>query len=1112
MATVVAVLMSLTLMVLEIQGQDTKLDFRVREELPSGQKIGSVSSFNKTLSLEQLSRLRYQFLKNNYQHLFTLNDSSGDLYTMVVIDRESVCSQQLDCILDFTVAVMDEGILVTSVSVTVHVEDINDHIPTFTPDTITLLISEGSTINASFSIPSAEDNDTGGKNGIQSYAIVPESDMFGLTQESRLIGFNIQIYVKKALDREITDSYKLQVVARDGGSPPQTGYMTVDIIITDVNDNKPQFSKPVYNISIEEDTPAQSVILTLSAKDKDSGVNGIIFYQIAPLQANKDQIMNDFSVNSTTGDVAIKHQLIYEANKYYSFIVEAYDNGENRQVSQAQVYVYVSDAGNNPPKVSISTISPGNTGFVNISENSKLGTFVAYISTEDSDTGPNGIVSCVSTNSYFAVNQIAANQFSVVVQTVLDRETSDIHNVTVMCSDHGTPVMSSSASFIVRITDYNDNVPVFDQTSHNASVYENSIQDQVILQVKATDRDIGSNKDITYRIDNEPRVTVNQDGVVIVKPSFDREVEPFVLVRVLAIDNGNIPLTGTATISLTILDRNDNSPYFVGETFQFEIVENLNSGTSITRLKAEDKDIEENSRVTFSLSPSDVERKLPFTVFADGVIQSNRALDREEKSLYDFIVIVQDQGEPSRNGSKVIRVIVLDVNDNRPNITFPNKENKSVSIIYPDSQNSYVAKIFAYDVDFGDNASLIYQIVHGNELGIFEVDPVTGVILVSNNNVVIDHDLKVTLGLEVKDKGPEPLTATAELIVSMAYSNASYAAVESSENKFVIISVVVIIVTVLISAAIIGVILLLRYLDKKRKSAESDRRLDTDGGFKDKPSLFIINNAGESSTDYGVGGSDASRKKKEVSFSLDDHDSLSNYQQEAKLSQLPDPIKFVPEKPPRRDNMEKSREMYDKETTRLESLKLQQMLMETRAKQIAQLHHHPINPDDSRSETSGETIPSDSGRGASEEEGPSSPTHDDQKMFDYSTHSKFMLTSAPSSIPPRPSTSYSTAPPPIPSRTYKPYASFNNYQNYSNSRPYYELDQNGVTSVIDNSALHWQQNNQYSNVFPNSTHLDYLDYSSLPSQYRGSVKSHDDDDCSTTTSGSYTLQTLEDLL
>ena len=889
-----------TLTLCSANNQPREVTFTIQEEQNSGEEVGDLSMVDIGATEAQKESMIYSFIGDQYKSLFNLHPTKGKLSTMVAIDRETVCKYETECVLE-TEVVASSGNFIQEIVVKVVIEDLNDNRPEFPKEHVELPILEGVSINSSYPIEGAIDIDTGNNNGIQSYEINPPSDTFGLSAVKNEISdvFTLRIFVKKQLDREIQDSYQVTIIAKDGGDPILTGTVTITISVTDVNEFAPEFSKSLYNITIEEDTEANLVILTLNATDRDSGNNGLVTYRIYEHQAGAAEIMEYFHVEQSTGEVKLKQQLVYQKGHFYKFTVEALDNAEQPLMTRADVHVHVKDAKNNAPIIRISFLSQVNIGFANVSENIDIGTVVAYVNVEDTDSGPNGNVSCGISNGLFSIKERRTDNYIIEVNGILNREQRDLHNVTVRCQDKGTPPMSSAESFLVRVTDYNDNKPVFENQNYVASVYENEPMEKVILQVSASDLDIGKNKDFHYAIRNQGKIRVNPNsGVITVLPSFDRETTPYVVFEVLAIDQGDTPLTGTATITLTIKDRNDNKPKFNETEYRFEISENVKSGSSVGELIAHDLDINENGNFIFSLDSDYVGSKVPFTVFSNGIIKSNRELDREVQSRYNFIVNVIDQGDPTLSSSAPVIVDVLDINDNAPNITFPGKLNKSVTVLYPISDSELtlpVTHIEAYDIDDGENKTLKYSILGGNELGIFSVDTDSGEIFIKDNTVEIENDMWVTLSIEVRDMGVERKASTDNLVVQMIFSNATYVEPSEGDNKYIVISTVVVVLTVLISATIIFVIFLLRNLDRKRRQLEEQSHSDVDCGFDNKPSMFIVNTTSES-TDSASSNTDIGRKKKGVSFSFDDQNSLNSFSPDLKVSIIPEPALKPPEK------------------------------------------------------------------------------------------------------------------------------------------------------------------------------------------------------------------------
>lgn len=877
-----------TAVISSILASNPTISFNISEELPSGHRVGSIASESKPLLNYSESILLYNFLPpTDANMLFSINDQSGDIYTSVVIDRERVCEYDTMCKIEFDVAVRSsDSQFFQIVSVQIFIIDENDNSPMFPIDVYHLNISEG-TSSGAYSIQQAVDKDTGGNNSIQNYDLVLNADSqgyFGFIANKNLDGtFVLKLTLQKMLDRETKDTYSVEIVAKDGGNPPNVGTLKVVVHVLDENDNAPEFTNQIYNVSIKENVAITETVLVLTAIDRDLGENAQVTYRISEFQKDRDIFDEYFLIIENTGELKVKSDLSEIAGQVYRFIVEAVDHGLEPLFSQAEVIVRVEDYGNNAPTVSISYISPGNMGFVNISENVKNKSFVAHVNVEDQDSGPNGEVDCKISNSHFAVVPMDKG-FKVVVNAVLDREVLNAYNLTVTCYDKGSPVMSGSTHFIVRISDYNDNKPSFVQSVYVAKLTENNKGNEELLKVSATDPDEGRNAMVHYALHDDAvgRFIVDETtGVVKVNDVFDREKAPIITFRILAIDGG-VPstLTGTTTVTLSIKDVNDNPPMFNKTVHGFKIFENQPTGTDVATLKAFDLDEGVNAEFDFAIEAEYIE-KVPFVLFSDGLLKANKQLDREEKNRYDFVVVVTDHGEKQLSSLAHVTIIVEDVNDNRPIITFPKPTNKSVKAMYPDYESEYLATVEAYDLDEGRNKELQFTIKSGNELGIFQIDKNSGAIFF-DNQVDIGGDKDIVLDISVSDRGEIPLETDTALRVELKYTNATFlSSKETSRNsKYIIISVVVVIVTLVISGVIIAVILVLRTLDKKRKMKDANnsaQSLDSDFGFTQVTQSHTIISADTISSGSGEGHDLI--KKKEVSFVLDNNDSFDYHQQ-----------------------------------------------------------------------------------------------------------------------------------------------------------------------------------------------------------------------------------------
>lgn len=550
-------------MCVQLSSAQNVVNFKITEQQPAGVMVGNIASeVNLNVSAEVSGSLRYTYLnKNNFTALFILNNRTGSLVTASVIDREKICDKPT-CVLSFDVAVRSTktGIFIL-VTVKITVEDVNDNSPRFPDPMINFPISESAAVNDKYPLPVAVDADTSSNFSIQNYEISPPSDTFGLIEGKRFDGsLYIELVIKRKLDREIKSFYQIFVLAKDGGNPPQTGKLTLNIPIEDANDNQPIFSHQIYNVTLKETTDINTTVVKVTATDADSGENGRVSYSISPRQTDKAMINSLFRIDSSSGNIYLLQKLVYEPGKIYEIFVDASDHGERPMVAQAKVVIQVEDAGNNRPVIKINLLSAGTDG-VQVSEATNIDGFVAHINVEDSDIGDNGKVTCnikqdLSYN-YFKVEKLDSGKgFKVVIKQKLDYEGLKTHNVTVICHDFGNPPLSSSASFTVHVTDDNDNNPIFEKSLYVSKIEENNDIGYRILQVSATDRDSSVNKQIQYFLQSDAgsRFAINSDsGVITARAVYNREKHESYRFHVIAVDKGDPPRTGTAVGKVYIM-------------------------------------------------------------------------------------------------------------------------------------------------------------------------------------------------------------------------------------------------------------------------------------------------------------------------------------------------------------------------------------------------------------------------------------------------------------------------------------------------------------------------------------------------------------------------------
>ncbi|XP_048186978.1 protocadherin gamma-A9 isoform X6 [Perognathus longimembris pacificus] len=637
-----------------------QIRYSVWEELDKGSFVGNLS---RDLGLEPgaLAQRGVRIVSRGRAQLFSLDARSGGLVTAGRIDREELCAQSARCLVTFKVLVEDR---VKLYGIEVEVTDVNDNAPKFEADNLEVKISEMAGPGERFPLPEAADADVGA-NSLQSYQLSP-SLHFSLHVQSGDDGtLSPELVLERALDREEAANHHLVLTASDGGHPPRSSTMRIQVTVLDTNDNAPVFAQPIYRVKVLENVPPGTLLLTVRASDPDEGANGKVVYKFWKINEKQSPL---FHLHEDTGEISVAQNLDYEECSSYEMEIQAEDGGGLK--GRTKVLILVDDVNDNRPEVAITSL------FSPVREDAPTGTVLILFNAHDQDSGGNGQVVCsIQENPSFKLESSGDDDYRLLTAQSLDRETASEYNITVTAKDRGTPSLSTEVHITLHVTDINDNPPTFSQASYSVYLPENNPRGTSIFSVTAHDPDDNENAKITYSLVEDTiqgaplssYISINSDtGTLYALQSFDYEHFQHLQMQVKAHDGGNPPLSSNVSLSLFLVDQNDNTPKILypalptdGSTGVELTPRSAEPGYLVTKVVAVDKDSGQNAWLSYRLLKAS-EPGL-FTVgLHTGEVRTARALLDRDALKQSLVVAVQDHGQPPLSATVTLTVAVAD--------------------------------------------------------------------------------------------------------------------------------------------------------------------------------------------------------------------------------------------------------------------------------------------------------------------------------------------------------------------------------------------------------------------------------------------------------------------
>ncbi|XP_028272659.1 protocadherin alpha-3-like [Parambassis ranga] len=392
----------------------------------------------------------YSFSKSmnqNILNLFDINSLTGEITVKSSIDYEEKDEYEIE------IQASDKGLapLTTEKSVNIKIVDVNDNAPEIEVTSFSSSIPEDSRPGTTVALISVNDLDSG-LNG-KVICSITEDSPFVLTQS--LQDKMYSLLTKSPLDREKESQYALTIIAKDAGNPSLSSEKTISVVVSDVNDNSPEFSHSPYTFYVTEANEPGASVFSVKAFDCDDNDNARISYHIVRDGSKDNKLASFLNINSESGDILALKSFDFETLKTFQFQVVATDSGSPSLSSNVTVNVFILDQNDNAPVILYPVSSNGSAeGVEEIPRNVNAGHLVTKVRAYDADIGYNGwllfSLQEVTDHSLFGLDRYTGQIRTLRSFTETDEAE---HRLVILVKDNGNVSLSATATVTVKVVE-----------------------------------------------------------------------------------------------------------------------------------------------------------------------------------------------------------------------------------------------------------------------------------------------------------------------------------------------------------------------------------------------------------------------------------------------------------------------------------------------------------------------------------------------------------------------------------------------------------------------------------------------------------------------------------
>uniref|UniRef100_A0A674DQA7 Protocadherin alpha-C2-like n=1 Tax=Salmo trutta TaxID=8032 RepID=A0A674DQA7_SALTR len=406
---------------------------------------------------------------------FDLDPITGEIIVTGLIDFEENHKYEID------IQASDKGAatLTTDKTVIINIVDVNDNAPVIEVTSFSNSISEDSRPGTTVALISVNDLDSG-LNG-KVVCSLTEDNPFKITPS--LHDNMYSVVTKSTLDREKVSQYDLTIVAKDAGQPSLSSVKTISVVVSDVNDNSPEFSLSPYTFYVTENNHPGASVFSVSASDHDINENALISYHILRDGGDDNKWASFLNINSENGNILALKSFDFETLKTFQFQVVATDSPISSLSSNVTINVFILDQNDNAPVILYPVSANGSAeGVEEIPRNVNAGHLVTKVRAYDADIGYNGwllfSLQEVTDHSLFALDRYTGQIRTLRSFTETDEAE---HKLVILVKDNGNVSLSATATVIINVVEPKEAFAASDVKSAVKDEEENSVTFYLII-------------------------------------------------------------------------------------------------------------------------------------------------------------------------------------------------------------------------------------------------------------------------------------------------------------------------------------------------------------------------------------------------------------------------------------------------------------------------------------------------------------------------------------------------------------------------------------------------------------------------------------------------------